>query len=96
MQELKKKRRKRPKNELDRGEQKEQKNLTDITEEQLIKLFRNKPDSELMSSNSSLIKFIKAFAYYNYPRYIQWLHNKCKQNEITQLFSQLNKQEKET
>ena len=35
MQELKKKRRKRPKNELDRGEQKEQKNLTDITEEQL-------------------------------------------------------------
>ncbi|USQ14711.1 DEAD/DEAH box helicase family protein [Legionella lytica] len=68
----------------------------DITEEQLIKLFRNKPDSELMSSNSSLIKFIKAFAYYNYPRYIQWLHNKCKQNEITQLFSQLNKQEKET
>ena len=28
MQELKKKRRKRPKNELDRGEQKEQKNLT--------------------------------------------------------------------
>ena len=35
MQELKKKRRKRPKNELDRGAQKEQKNLTDITEEQL-------------------------------------------------------------
>ena len=35
MQELKKKRRKRPKNELDRGEQKEQKNLTDITEEQM-------------------------------------------------------------
>ena len=35
MQELKKKHRKKPKNELDRGEQKEQKNLTDITEEQL-------------------------------------------------------------
>jgi len=35
LQELKKKRRKRPKNELDRGAQKEQKNLTDITEEQL-------------------------------------------------------------
>ena len=35
MQELKKKRRKKPKKELDRGAQKEQKNLTDITEEQL-------------------------------------------------------------
>lgn len=35
MQELKKKHRKKPKKELDRGEQKEQKNLTDITEEQL-------------------------------------------------------------
>ena len=35
MQELKKKHRKKPKKELDRGAQKEQKNLTDITEEQL-------------------------------------------------------------
>lgn len=35
MQELKKKQRKKPKKELDRGAQKEQKNLTDITEEQL-------------------------------------------------------------
>lgn len=35
MQELKKKHRKKPKKELERGAQKEQKNLTDITEEQL-------------------------------------------------------------
>ena len=35
MQELKKKQRKKPKKELERGAQKEQKNLTDITEEQL-------------------------------------------------------------
>jgi len=35
LQELKKKQRKKPKKELDRGAQKEQKNLTDITEEQL-------------------------------------------------------------
>jgi len=35
LQELKKKHRKKPKKELDRGAQKEQKNLTDITEEQL-------------------------------------------------------------
>ena len=42
MQELKKKRRKRPKNELDRGAQKEQKNLTDITEEQLKVEYRDR------------------------------------------------------
>jgi phosphoglycerol transferase len=35
LQELKKKHRKKPKKELERGAQKEQKNLTDITEEQL-------------------------------------------------------------
>ena len=38
MQELKKKRRKRPKNELDRGEQKEQKNLTASVENWKLEL----------------------------------------------------------